>query len=199
MKKFSLYLLIFIFAVSCGKIKYRKQQFDLNEITQTDTSGNITGNINPNDWVFKPVSEASEFDKKAFSKAYESFSNGPDFSNRAPQYPANFDNTNCGNISLKLLAYPNPVQSIGSVEDCTLNIKLEASLQPFDRFFVFSITKSGSELGYNFIASTYDRIDNQLGIYLPPTKERDYIVYYLISTKEGCLYYTKGNVIGCEK
>lgn len=168
---------------SCKK----KYHFKTSEITATDINGNITGNINHNDWQIKKFSDASDFDKSVFLKFQESQDkNGSGF--KFSNFISNCDLPN----NFSLIAYPNPM--IGS--DCWLNFKLQSDLV-YDYGIEIIAKKTGDIIQVSgFLIdepndSTWRAKINALTI-------RDFIYYGIFVTPDSCLYYTKGNVIGCD-
>ena len=53
----ALIITVLISTMSCKKTDYT---FSTSEITETDINGNLTGNININDWKLLPLSSATE-------------------------------------------------------------------------------------------------------------------------------------------
>ena len=54
------FLILVVLFSSCKK----EFHFSKDEITETDASGNLVGNINPNDWKLKSISDLTDFEKK---------------------------------------------------------------------------------------------------------------------------------------
>lgn len=44
-------------------IDWTKYYFNLNEITQRDSVGNLIGTVKSNDWILMLISKATDFDK----------------------------------------------------------------------------------------------------------------------------------------
>lgn len=149
----------------------------------TDINGNKTGNINPNDWNLKKLSDATVFDQQVFQQFQESQNKGTSGFN-LKNYKQN-----C-NLPTKftLTAFPNPM--IGS--DCWLNFKLQTNLH-----FMYGIEIYADKFGKVFQVLGFP----EKGIWQSKVNAltvHDFIYYGLFVTSDSCLYYTKGNVIGCD-
>ncbi|MCB0508948.1 MAG: hypothetical protein KDD21_11680 [Bacteroidetes bacterium] len=173
-----IYLLIFIpLVISCKK----EYHFNVNQITETDINGTLIGNVNINDWKLHKFSDATDFDKTIFNKFEQSQSNFR-FSNF---------NANCTlPDTFSLLAYPNPI--IGS--DCSLFFKMNTSSNFYIQYGIVILTdKFGNIIRTSGSpnSSIWEEKTNVL-------TKRDFIYYDIFVTTDSCLFYTKGNVIGCE-
>lgn len=170
----SIYIL---FLVSCSK----EFHFNSKEITETDINGNLIGNINTNDWKLHKYSDATDFDKAIFAKFEQSQSNFK-FSNF---------NTNCAlPDTFNLIAYPNPI--IGT--NCSLFFKMNTSIGFYIQYGIVILTDK-----YGNIIRTSG--SPNAAIWEEKTNaftKRDFIYYDIFVTTDSCLFYTKGNVIGCD-
>lgn len=186
MKYTRVLFLLFIFATVTGCKK--KYHFKTSEITVTDINGNITGNINHNDWQIKKFSDASDFDKAVFQKYQEVQNTGQPPIFKFSDYKSHCDLPN----NFSLTAYPNPM--VGS--DCWLYFKSHTDL--VYNYGIEIITKKNGDIiqSSGFLIdepndSTWRAKINALTI-------RDFIYYGIFVTPDSCLYYTRGNVIGCD-
>lgn len=165
-------LLISITLLSC-----KKYHFKLSEITETDIMGNLAGNVNLNDWKLYNLSQATAFDHNVFNQIKKSSS-----------YDFLSYKTCNSSYNFNFVAYPNPM-----ISDCTLKFKLSTNLS-FVSYTRIIVGKDGnvieSELNNIAVSNFVDYRVNAL-------KKRDFIFYYIFVTADSCLYYGKGNVIGC--
>lgn len=211
MKNIFLYIvLIFLLNNSCKKnelkpIDWTKYYFSLNEITQRDSVSNLIGTVKSNDWTLMPISQATTLELKAiYSTLYADNGTGefmPGF--RDDTVTQNkFDlkryNQNCTDtFTFKMQAYPNPLIYVYPTQpyiipftplhiDYQTNLNVKVSIfSLFDRF--------GNSLSEQYIV-TGSFLLNWLAS--PPSYQRDYILYYIIYTQEGCVFFGHGNVIG---
>ncbi len=172
-------ILIILSSISCKK---EKQQFNLDEITETDTSGNIIGNINPSNWTIHSFSDADDFDKSVFNFYETRYQRLSD-----PNFSFSHFKTSCPAPStFNLVVYPNPMKT-----DCWLHFNLSTNLV-FQNSIEIIVKKNGEEIQtsgfYNY--TTWKSRINALVV-------RDFIYYGIFITADSCIYYTKGNVIGC--
>lgn len=204
------YILFFIFPViiSCKKVQdFNKYHFSKDEITETDSLGNQTGHVQTTDWVLKPISNANTFDQKVFSQLYE-------LTNAARQNPNTkedtiFDfsryNLNCSaNVRFNVNAYPNPMQLVtpqvqGPIPTYVLHIRIDTDIKVAN-YLLFPVLRNGDKVGYvTYAAPTYNPNGHDMSNILfggTPTAERDFILYCIIYSTDGCVYYFRGNVIG---
>ena len=143
MKKVTFIVIAFLFIVSCKK----EFHFKNTDITVTDINGNITGNINTNDWKLNYFSDASSFDQKVF--------------------------TDFQNIQQRLL-------------------DTAFSFSKFREAIVIITKKDGEIIQHSGFVQ-----QNEWFTKVPTLVVRDFIYYAIFVTQDSCLYYTKGNVIGC--
>ncbi len=205
MKQVNYLILILLFITACSKNKYKpidwtKYYFDLNEITQRDSVGNQIGTAKTNDWTLMPMSQATDFDKKVFSQLYnltEEARNNPNTLGDSI-YDLSKYNQNCTDtFTFRIKAYPNPLVYVYPTQpyiipftplhlDYQTNINVKCALFTlYDKFG-------------NSLAETYSTTNGALlpSLGSPPSFQRDFILYYLIYTQEGCVYFGHGNVIG---
>ena len=107
-------------------------------------------------------------------------------------------NKNCSDsFTFKLKAYPNPLVYVYPTQpyiipftplhlDYQTNINAKCAL-----FMLFD--KYGNSLGEQYIGTSSTLLP---GFGSPPSFQRDFILYYLVYTQEGCVYFGHGNVIG---
>ena len=184
MKNKTLIVVLAILTFFTGSCK-KKYHFNTSDITVTDINGNYTGNINTNDWKLHKFSDASDFDKKVFQ----------DFQNSQNVGASNFQFSNFkSNCMLpdtfNLVAYPNPM--IGN--NCSLFFKLNKSVSFNYSYGIVILTdKLGKTIRSSGFpnAGNWEERTNALTI-------RDFIYYGIFVTTDSCLFYTKGNVIGCD-
>jgi len=205
--KYTLILIASILCFSCKKINLEKYHFTTDEITETDSLGNLVGHIQQGDWQLKPIAQANDFDKDVFSNVYELSEKARNNPNTLEDSIYDFRryNLNCTDtFAFKLVAYPNPGKlyypnAVGPIPFCKLDFKLETNLN-IARYLVFFATKNKDHVG---IATSGSYGNNNLPIEFlpwvspPDAGYRDYIVYYIIYTTGGCVFYGKGNIIGC--
>jgi|JI61114BRNA_FD_contig_91_124666_length_1268_multi_3_in_0_out_0_1 hypothetical protein len=178
MKKVTFIVIAFLFIVSCKK----EFHFKNTDITVTDINGNITGNINTNDWKLNYFSDASSFDQKVFT----------DFQNIQQRLLdtafsfSKFKNTCTLPTEFNFISYPNPMQS-----DCKLHHKLTTDFN-FREAIVIITKKDGEIIQHSGFVQ-----QNEWFTKVPTLVVRDFIYYAIFVTQDSCLYYTKGNVIGC--
>lgn len=205
MKKI-LYIFILISTIiSCKKIDFNKFHFTTNEITETDTLGNLVGHIQTGDWTLKPISAGDGFDKKVFAdfqKIVNEVKNAG-----APEYaPFDFNlyNQNCNldTFTFKIVAYPNPTVSHtiqspwgpSPVPSCGLNLNIQTNLK-IARSIMFYSNKIDAKGKVHYL---YSDSTIATALLATPIAERDYILYYIIYTTDGCVFFCKGNVMGCK-
>lgn len=208
MKNILFYIIaVILFCGSCKKdklkpIDWSKYYFNLNEITQRDSVGNLIGTAKPNDWTLMPISQATDFDKHVFSQLYnltEEARNNPNTLEDSI-YDLKKYNQNCTDtFTFKMIAYPNPLVYVYPTQpyaipytplhlDFQTNLHVKCSLFTlYDRF--------GTSLAETY-AGTSSTLLPWFGS--PPSYERDFILYYIIYTQEGCVYFGHGNVIGAQ-
>ncbi len=201
MKK-SIFIISFALTIfACKKVDITKYYFTKNEITETDTLGNLVGNVQIGDWKLKPLSAGDAFDQKVFANLVEGFNksekNNPDYM----QFNIKRYNQNCNldTFTFKIVAFPNPVipNRINSpfgavpVPVCSLNFKIESNLKIAHSimFYTNKIDAQNQEI-LLVSDSTIIRKLHNTGIV-----ERDYILYYIVYTTDGCIFFCKGNVI----
>ena len=178
------YIIILLFSVSFFSTSCKKEEnhFSSNEITQTDDNGNLYGNINVNNWTINLFSDADIFDKAVFSKYESDYQRLSD-----PNFSFSKFKNNCAKPSVfNLVAYPNPMKS-----DCWLKFKLNTNLV-FQNSIEIIVKKNGAEIqtsGFYNDTIWKSKINALL--------DRDFIYYGIFITSDSCIYYTKGNVIGC--
>lgn len=161
--------------LSCKKNDFT---FDKNEITETDINGNLIGNVNVNDWKLQPLSSASEFDKKVFNQV------------NIGTVPFDYKlYHSCDSVyEFKLIVYPNPVIN----SNCTIRFLFNTNIS-FKLSYLIIALRDGTVV---MDGGNTDRLlPTQYNI--PALVKKDYIVYYLFVTDDNCLYFGKGNVIGC--
>jgi hypothetical protein len=164
-----------------GCKKDNQYHFKLSDVTQTDINGNSVGNINLNDWKIHKFSDATDFDSNVFN------------SFQASQSDFNFNDykSNCDlPDTFNLVAYPNPMKG----SDCFLFFKLEKSISFNYEYGIVIITDKYGKIirtSGSLNAGVWEEKINALS-------KRDFIYYDIFVTADSCLYYTKGNVIGCE-
>lgn len=168
-------ILFFLASLSACKKEYH---FKKDDITERDSNGNLTGNINPEDWQLKPLSEADEFTQMIFN-----------------QIPIHFEdnlinyNMNClDTFQFDLKAYPNPMNSSHELK-FSLNTNLE-----FVKGFTIAVDKKGK---YIFVGGMNNIFPDD--VLVNPLINRDFIYYYILITADGCGFYGKGNVIGAKR
>ncbi|MBK9634897.1 MAG: hypothetical protein IPO64_10405 [Bacteroidetes bacterium] len=174
------FLILVVLFSSCKK----EFHFSKDEITETDASGNLVGNINPNDWLLKPLSEANEFDKNVFSQLLIGDSTRDVYK---------LYNTNCVNdYDFSLVAYPNPMPKKGG--SGYLNLKMITNLE-YSYFYKIIVDKFGAiiESGAGLAEASFDKIQ------INPLIKRDFILYYIFIDENNCAFFGKGNVIGSKK
>jgi len=186
MKKISKYIILIlcvsIVFLSCKK----KNQFNLSEITETDYNGNLVGNINPNDWKLLRINEAIGFDKSVLDNIESSGT-----------FNISKFNYNCTKPdTFELVAYPNPINK-NSIGQCNLNFKLNADAYFYNSnaIKIVLVKKNGDII----MSTNVPLLEN--GTWRVETysfTDRDFICYSFFITQDSCLFYTKGNVIGCE-
>ena len=171
----ALIITVLISTMSCKKTDYT---FSTSEITETDINGNLTGNINQNDWKLLPLSAASEFDRNVFRQL------------NIGSLP--FDYTkfeSCDSIyNFSLVTYPNPLTGA----NCMLYFNFETDID-FKEVQLIIALRSGKVVMSG--GNTDQILPSQYGI--PALVKKDFICYYLFVTHNNCLYFGKGNVIGC--
>lgn len=207
MKNKILFTVVVLLLVSCKSINddlkpidWSKYYFNLNEITQRDSVGNLIGSTKLNDWTLMPISQATDFDKHVFSQIYELTEEARNNPNTLGDsiYDLRKYNQECTDtFTFKLIAYPNPLVYVYPAQPyiipftpihfkyyTNLNIKYTIFML-FDRF--------GNSLG-----DTYTSTGGVLipGFGSPPSYQRDFILYYIIYTQENCVFFGHGNVIG---
>jgi hypothetical protein len=181
-------------------IDWTKYYFNLNDITQRDSIGNLVSTPKANDWSLKPITQATDFDKRVFSQIYElteEARNNPNTLGDSIYDLSKYNQACTDTFTYKMVAYPNPLVYVYPTQpniipytpiyfkySTNLNIKCTI-LMLFDRF--------GNSMG-----DTYTSTGGVLipGFGSPPSYERDFILYYIIYTQEGCVYFGHGNVIG---
>ncbi len=208
MKWLQVLLFCIIIFSSCKKYDVTKFRFTTDEITETDSAGNLVGHVQPGDWEFKSISQASDFDRSVFSGVYN-LSNAGQNPNTREDTIFNFNryNLNCtSNINLKVIAYPNPMQTVypkvvGPIPTNDLYFKFITDLK-IANYLIFPVMRNGERPGYVVYGNAGynpDGINMDHILYGgTPTVERDFILYIIIYTTDGCVYFCKGNVIGGE-
>ena len=175
MQQLKIKFIIIVMSISLYGCK--KDHFKLADITETDIMGNLVGNVNQNDWKLYNLSQATSFDKNVFNQIKNSSS-----------YDFLSYKTCDSSYNFNFVAYPNPM-----ISDCTLKFKLTTNLS-FVSYTRIIVGKDGnvieSELNNIAVSNFADYRVNAL-------KKRDFIFYYIFVTADSCLYYGKGNVIGC--
>jgi len=179
MKNIFYVIALFTLIYSCKKDKYH---FSTSDITETDVNGNEIGNINSTNWTINLFSEADDFDKSVLAKYESDYQRLSD-----PTFSFSKFKNNCTKPSLfKLIAYPNPMHS-----DCWLNFKLNSNFSYLNAIEI--IAKKNGEIiqtsGFSNATNWKSKI-NALVV-------RDFIYYGIFITSDSCIFYTKGNVIGC--
>lgn len=187
--------------------------FDTSEITQTNYFGKIIGTPQPNQWTLQPISEATDFDKNVFKNVYEfDGTYNPNYTEKE-DFDINKYNQNCtlnDTSYFTFVCYPNPVQrslrpdSSRVQGSCEQYFKIRTNLN-VKCTFSFRVDKFGEPLGGESIlmkadnnsASLTTTLENITSTGYPAPIVRDYTIYYFIYTLEGCVYFGKGNVIGC--
>lgn len=179
MRHFIFILSFITFFYSCKKDK----QFSINDITETNSDGEIIGNNNPNDWKLVPINQASNHDKNAMQEYINITKKGDptliDFLKyKSCDAPANFS----------MIAYPNPLIE----SNCRLNFKFSTNLT-YNKVYTFIYTIENKLGGGNYMTvfpNNHSEIMNAI-------VGRDFTYYYIFMTADSCAYYGKGNVIGC--
>lgn len=186
-------------------IDWTKYYFNLDEITQRDSIGNLIGITKANDWTLKPINQATDFELKAiYSTLYADNGTGEfmtglrDDTATQNKFDLKRYNQNCSDtFTFKIKAFPNPLVYVYPTQpniipftpihleyETNLNVKVSI-FSLFDRF--------GNSLGEQYIGTTSTLLP---GFGSPPSYQRDFILYYIIYTQEGCVYFGHGNVIG---
>lgn len=173
MKQIKTKFIILLLSISLYSCK--KYHFNTSNITETDIMGNLVGNKNPNDWKLYKLYQATSFDKNVFNEL-----------NRLSIFNTNLYNSCDSNYIFDLIAYPNPM-----INDCNLQFNLSTNIN-FIKSLQIIVSKDGKfiESGTNYPGYFPDYKINAL-------KKRDFIFYYIFVTADSCMYYGKGNVIGC--
>lgn len=208
--KYSTLILGFIILLSsCKKYDVSKFRFTTDEITETDSTGNLVGHVQPGDWEFKPISQASDFDRNVFNRVYDlSVAAGLNPNTREDTiFNFNRYNLNCtSSINLKVIAYPNPMQTVypkvvGPIPTNNLYFKFITDLK-IANYLIFPVMRIGERPGYVVYGNAGYNPDginmDQILYGGTPTVERDFILYIIIYTTDGCVFFCKGNVIGGE-
>lgn len=172
MRKLLILLFFFISLTSCKK----EYHFSKNDITQRDSNGNITGNINPEDWHLKPLSDADVFTQSVFNKIPQNLNDN------LINYTMNCQDT----FQFDMKAYPNPMG-----RSINLKFNLQTNLI-YKKGFIIIVDRKGNYLSAASFTSPFvfrDELINKL-------VNRDFIYYYILITEDNCGYYGKGNVIG---
>ena len=176
--KYIIILISFIFALSCKKDNH----FNKSDITETDSNGNYISNINNNDWKLNQFSLATNFDKSVFN-------NFEKMQQRLLDTAFSFSKfkTDCALPTVfNFVSYPNPMKS-----DCKLNHRLTTNLL-FKEAIVIIAKKDGDVIQNSGAVQQTEWYTK-----VPALVVRDFIYYAIFVTQDSCLYYTKGNVIGC--
>lgn len=207
MKKIIYLLFVLLFCGACSKkaIDWTKFYFNLNEITQRDTVGNLIGTAKANDWTLKPISQANDIELKAiYSSLYVDNGTGEfmpglrDDTAKQNLFKLDRYNKNCTDtFTFKMKAFPNPLVYVYPTQpyiipftplhleyETNLNVKVSI-FSLFDRFG-------------NSLAEQYTVTGGELLTWMssPPSFQRDFILYYIIYTQDGCVFFGNGNVIG---
>jgi hypothetical protein len=164
-----------ILVVSLSLFSCKKDRFKLSDVTETDIMGNLVGNVNQNDWKLYKLSQATDFDMKVFNQL-----------NTGTPFNVN-DYHSCDSIyNFNLIAYPNPI-----ISNCMLNFKLTTNIE-YVKALQIVVSKDGKLIEKSGVDPGFfpDYKINAL-------VKRDFIYYAIFVTQDSCLYYTKGNVIGC--
>jgi len=168
-------IVLIIFIAACKKTDYT---FSNNEITETDKNGNLIGNVNPTDWQLLPLSAATEFDKNIFKQV------------NIGSVP--FDYTkyhSCDSVyDFNLITYPNPLTG----SSCTLKFNFNTTITIKEGQLIVAL-RDGK------VVASGGNTDGLLPTeyHIPALMKRDFIIYYLFITDDNCLYFGRGNVIGC--
>jgi hypothetical protein len=172
-------ILVLLFSITSCKKEFH---FNISDITETDVNGNIIGNTNINDWKINSISTANSFDKNVFNNFEQIQKRLLDSSFSFTKYKQSCDIP----TEFNFISYPNPMKS-----DCKLNHKLYTNLD--FREAIVIITKKNGEIiqhsGFVQQQEWYTKV--------PALVVRDFIYYAIFISRDSCLYYTKGNVIGC--
>ena len=187
--------------------------FDTSEITQTNYFGQIIGTPLSNQWTLHPISQASDFDKNVFKNVYEfDGTHNPNYPEKE-DFDINKYNQNCSlndTSYFTFVCYPNPIRrllwpdSSGVQGPCEQYFKIRTNLNVKCVLTVY-VDKFGDGLGGGGLViksnangtSNTNLLENTTENSFPSIIQRDYIIYYFIYTLEGCVYFGKGNVIGC--
>lgn len=206
MKRILFYTTIIV-AIFCGckkndlkPIDWTKYYFNLDEITQRDSVGNLIGTVKTNDWTLKPISQATDFDKHVFGQIYELTEEARNNPNTLIDSIYNLTNynLNCNDsYTFSVKAYPNPLVYVYPTQPyiipyTPLHLEYETNLHVKCSVFML-FDRYGNSMG-----DTYTTTGGTLLTWMgsPPTFQRDFILYYLIYTQEGCVFFGHGNVIG---
>lgn len=186
-------------------------RFDTSEITQTNYFGKIIGTPQPNQWTLQPINQATDFDKKVFKQIYGLNADDNNLLGLENFHLNNY-NQNCilnDTSYFTFLCYPNPVQrslwpdSSGIQGPCEQYFKIRTNLNV--KCAIITMAQKFGVAGfqkivldpYNDGRSITTALEANTENTLTSIIERDYIIYYIIYTIEGCVYFGKGNVIGC--
>ena len=171
----ALIITVLISIMGCKKTDYT---FSTNEITETDINGNLTGNINKNDWKLLPLSSATEFDLNVFKKiiiGHDKF----DIT----------DYNSCDSMfNFEVIAYPNPL----SGNNCTLEFKYDTNLEIVKNIIIIAL-KNGDIVVFGSRSDGMFPTEYNIA----PLVKRDFICYTIYITSDNCVFFSKGNVIGC--
>lgn len=204
MKKILFILSLITIVIACKKVDITKYYFTTNEITETDTLGNLVGHIQTGDWTLKPLSAGDAFDQKVFANLIDGYNKSEKNDPRELPFNIKRYNQNCSldTFTFKIVAFPNPViphridSPFGAVPVpvCSMHFNIETNLK-IARSLMFYTNKidAQSQEHYQATDSTIIRTLMNTGIV-----ERDYILYYIIYTTDGCVFFCKGNIMGCK-
>ena len=171
------FLILVVLFSSCKK----EFHFSKDEITETDASGNLVGNINPNDWKLKSISDLTDFEKKVLLQIPLNFETSKDTIYKNIKSCEN-------NFNFGLVVYANPMKN------SVLKFNLLSDIR-YEKLYTLITDKEG-----NFITGSFGFYPAKISEErISALVKRDFIYHYLFITEDSCGYYGSGNVIGSKK
>lgn len=171
-------LIILITTITILLIGCKDAKFDRSDITETDNSGNLIGNVDSKDWTLQPLSKFSKTEKDVF----EYFFNTNHFS----WLEGKNIKTDC-NLSqplVNLVAFPNP-----SKKNSKTYFKLQTNIDYITVLYATTGKKGdvySSGAGVIFPEWLYNQ---------QSADNNDFSLYYILIDKDSCAHFGKGDII----